>query len=219
MDREPPTLLARPPRREPRRLGVYRVRGVDAYLGAYPLGQPLAQLAYLVDYELDGLLGRAELVREELGVDGPGESRLGELRQALPVGRGLRHEGSTCLYGLSGRIAGRLGRPGLLLRQALYELREPSRERAALRRVAPPEAQVGVGIDGPRDDGVAGEEAELGVSTLPPDVFERTDGGDASVADEDRPVPDRWPGDGHEQARREDRGFSLRHPFRPLPKR
>ena len=72
VDREPPAELPRPPRREPRRLGVDRVRGVDADLGIHPLGQTFAQPPHLLDYELDRLLGRADIVREELGVDGPG---------------------------------------------------------------------------------------------------------------------------------------------------
>jgi hypothetical protein len=53
---------------------------VYANLGAHPLRQAFAQLANLLDYELDRLPGRADVVREELGVDGPSEPRLGKLR-------------------------------------------------------------------------------------------------------------------------------------------
>src|SRR5215212_6292919 len=74
------------PRRQPRGFRIHRVGRVHAHLGVDPLRQAFAQPLDLLDYELDRLFGGPDLVREELGVDDPGEPRLDELRQALAIG-------------------------------------------------------------------------------------------------------------------------------------
>src|SRR5829696_1561563 len=85
MDRERPPHLARPLCRQMRGLGVYGIRGMHAYPGIHALRQTFTEFARLRDYELDGLLRGADLVREELSVDGPRHPARGELRQALSV--------------------------------------------------------------------------------------------------------------------------------------
>ena len=132
--RQRPAHLPRAPRRQTRRLGIYGVRRMHADPCVHTFGQTSLQFAGLSDDELDGLLGGADLVREELGEDGPGHAALGELRQAFSVRRGLGHVRRPRLHSLPGRVAGGLGGPGLLLREAFYKLAEPARERAALGR-------------------------------------------------------------------------------------
>src|SRR5918995_1578406 len=85
VDRERPSHVARPLRRQTRRLGVYGIRGMHADRSVHALRQAFTEFARLRDYELDGLLRGADLVREELGVDGPRHPARGELRQALGV--------------------------------------------------------------------------------------------------------------------------------------
>jgi hypothetical protein len=46
------------------------------------------------------------------------------------------------------------------------------RKRGALRRILPPEAEVGVGVDRPRDDRVVGKEPDLGVGVFASDICE-----------------------------------------------
>ena len=139
--------------------------------------------------KLNCFLRGADLVREELGEDGPGHAAFGELRQAFPVGRRLGHVGRPRLHGFPGRVAGGLSTPALLLREAFYELAQPARERAALGPVLAPEAEVGVGVDGAGDQGVVGEETDLGVGVLARDLGERPDGPYASIFYEYGAVP------------------------------
>src|SRR5215217_2204493 len=151
----------------------------------YPLGQTFLKLARLPDNELDGLLRSADLVREELRVDCARHPTLGELRQAFAVGRGLGHTGRPGLYSLPSGVAGGLGRPRLLLGQPLYEPAQPAGERAALRRIPPPEAKVGVGVDRAGDDRVVGEEPDLDVRVFAAHVPDRPDGLYVPAPDED----------------------------------
>src|SRR5918997_1286500 len=193
MDREGPTQLPSPPRREARGLRVHRVRGVHADPRAHSLGQILLQPPHLSDDGLHYLSGRrpVEIPREEFGVHSTGQSAPGELRQALAVGRGLGHERRPGHYRLAGGVASRLRSPGLLLWETLYEPPEPASELTALRRVLATKSQVGVGIDGPGNNGVFGKEPYLRVRGPAPKVGERPDGSDAPVADENGPILDR----------------------------
>src|SRR5829696_6623182 len=86
VDRKSPPQLPRPTRGQTRRLRVYCIRGMDADLRVHTLRQPFPKPSHLRDYELDGLLRGADLMREELGVDGPRHPAFGELRQAFSVG-------------------------------------------------------------------------------------------------------------------------------------
>jgi hypothetical protein len=58
---------------------------MHADLRADTLRQTFSKLAHLRDYIVDGRLRGADLMREELGVDGPGHPAFGELRQAFSV--------------------------------------------------------------------------------------------------------------------------------------
>src|SRR5215210_5671849 len=138
VDRERPPHLPRPLCRQTRGLGVHGIRRMYTDPGVHALRQTFTELTRLRDYELDGFLRGADLVREELGVDGPRHPAFGELRQTLPVRGRFGHERSPRLDGFPGRIAGRLGRPGLLFGQALDELGEPARERSPCGGIFPP---------------------------------------------------------------------------------
>src|SRR5829696_5077670 len=188
VDRQRPTQLAGLPRRQTRRFRVHGVRGMHADPRVYSLRQSFSKLTSLPYYDLDRLFWGADLVREELGVDGPRHPALGELRQAFPVWGGLCHIRRPRLYGLPGTVSGRLGRPGLLLGQTLDEPAQPSRERTSLGRVLPPETEVGVGVDRARNYRVVGEESDLGIGVPASDFCECSDGPYAPVVDEDGAV-------------------------------
>src|SRR5215212_2094106 len=126
VDRERPPHLARPLGRQARGFGVYGVRGMHADPRVHALRQTFTEFARLRDYELDGLLRGADLVWEELGVDGPRHPALGELRQAFPVRGGFGHVRRPSLYGLPGTVAGCLGGPGPFLGGGLYEHEQPA---------------------------------------------------------------------------------------------
>src|SRR5918993_1832811 len=91
VDRQLPPQLPRPLRRQTRGLGIDGVGRMHADRCVDALGQTLPKLARLSHDKLHRLLGGADLVREELGEDGPGHAAFGELRQAFPVGRRLGH--------------------------------------------------------------------------------------------------------------------------------
>src|SRR5919112_556815 len=216
--RQLPPQVPRSLRRQARGLGIYGVGGMHADRDATALRQALPKLVRLPHDELHRLLRRADLVRKELGEDGSGHAARGELRQAFPVGRRLGHVGSPRLYGLPGRVAGGLCAPALLLREAFYKLAQPARERATLGLVLPPETEVGVGVDGTGDQGVAGKETDLDVGVLTPDLGERPNRTYATVLHEHGAVPYGRRRDGHEGSGREDYGLALRHPSRPPPR-
>jgi hypothetical protein len=94
-------------------------------------------------------------------------------------------------YGFPGTVARCFGRPGLFLGEALYETGQPLRERATLRRILPPEAEVGVGVDRARDDRVVGEEPDLGTGVLASYVREIPHGLYASFPNEYCTIPQR----------------------------
>src|SRR5215210_3963110 len=200
VDRERPPHLPRSLRRQTRGLGVYGIRRMSA--------------------DPDGHPGGADLMREKLGVDGPRHPARGELRQALPVRGRLGHVRSPRLDSLPGRVAGRPGRPGLLLGEALYEPGKPARKRSSCGGIFPPETEVGVRVYGARDHRVVGEEPDLGIGVLTPDFGERSQGLYAPVLYEQGPVLQRGRRDGHQGSGRENHGSGLafRHPSRPPPR-
>src|SRR5215207_1714380 len=218
VDRQLPTQLPRPLRRQARGLGIDGVGGMHADRCVDAFGQTLPKFVRLSHDKLHRLLRGADLVREVLGEDGSGHAAFGELRQAFPVGRRLGHVGRPRLHGFPGRGAGGLSTPALLLGEAVYELAQPARERAALWPVLAPETEVGVGVDGAGDQDVVGEETNLGVGILAPDLGDLPDGPNAAILYEHGAVPYGRRRDGHEGSSREDYGLALRHPSRPPPR-
>src|SRR5215212_7314096 len=122
VDRQLPVQLPRLLRRQARGRGIDGVGRMHADRCVDALGQTFLKLARLSHDKLHRLLRGTDLVREELGEDGPGHAAFGELRQAFPVGRRLDHVGRARLHGFPGRVAGGLSTPALLLGEAFYEL-------------------------------------------------------------------------------------------------
>src|SRR5829696_5397221 len=85
VDRELPPHLPRLARNQTRGLRINGVRGMHTDLRVDSLRQTFSKLAHLRDYKVDSLLRGTDLMREELGVDGPRHPAFGELRQAFSV--------------------------------------------------------------------------------------------------------------------------------------